>query len=74
MKKKFARFIIKLVGWKVVMNTPPDIKKMVVMMAPHTSNWDFLLGWLGYMSVGIDSKYLIKKEAFFFPLGIILKA
>lgn len=73
MKKIFARFIIKLIGWKVVMDIPPDIKKMVVMMAPHTSNWDFLLGWLGYKSIGVDSKYLIKKEAFFFPLGIILR-
>ncbi len=74
MKKKIARFILKLIGWKVIMNIPPDIKKMVVMMAPHTSNWDFLLGWLGYLSIGVESKYLIKKEAFFFPLGGILKA
>lgn len=44
------------------------------MMAPHTSNWDFLYGWLGYMSIGVDAKYLIKKEAFAFPLGGILKA
>jgi len=44
------------------------------MMAPHTSNWDFLLGYFGYMSLGIDSKYLVKKEAFFFPVGNFLKA
>ncbi len=74
MKKSIARFILKLIGWKVIMNTPPDTKKMVVMMAPHTSNWDFLLGWLGYMSIGVEAQYLIKKEAFFFPLGSILKA
>ncbi len=43
-------------------------------MAPHTSNWDFLIGYLGYMSIGVDSKYLVKKEAFVFPLGGMLKA
>jgi len=74
MKRAFVKFILKLMGWKVVINIPPDIKKCVVMMAPHTSNWDFLYGWLGYMSIGVNSKYLIKKEAFVFPLGGILKA
>lgn len=44
------------------------------MMAPHTSNWDFLIGFVGYMSIGINSKYLIKKEAFFFPIGNFLRA
>lgn len=74
MKKSFARFIMKLIGWKVVNNLPPEVKKCVVMMAPHTSNWDFLLGFLGYMTIGINSKYLIKKEAFVFPLGNFLRA
>lgn len=44
------------------------------MMAPHTSNWDFFYGWFGYSSLGVNSKYLIKKEAFAFPIGIITKA
>lgn len=74
MKKSFARFIMKLIGWKVINHIPPEVKKCVVMMAPHTSNWDFLLGYFGYMSLGIDSKYLIKKEAFVFPIGNFLKA
>lgn len=74
MKKSFARFILKLFGWDVVIKIPPEVTKMVVMMAPHTSNWDFLIGWLGFMSIGVNSKYLIKKEAFFFPLGKILSA
>jgi len=74
MKRKFAKFLLKLIGWKVVINIPADAKKFVVMMAPHTSNWDFLLGWLGYMSIGVEAKYLIKKEAFFFPVGGFLKS
>ena len=74
MKKYIARFILGIFGWKVIIKIPPNVKKYVTIMAPHTSNWDFLLGWLGYMSIGVDSKYLIKKEAFVFPLGKILSA
>jgi len=55
-------------------NVPDGVTKFVTLMAPHTSNWDFFLGWFGYMSIGIDSKYLIKKEAFVFPLGKIVSA
>jgi len=74
MKKAIAKMVLKLIGWKVVNVLPLDCKKFVVMMAPHTSNWDFLIGWLGYMSIGVKSKYLVKKEAFAFPLGGILRA
>jgi 1-acyl-sn-glycerol-3-phosphate acyltransferase len=74
MKQQIARFILKLVGWNVVINLPPGGKKFVVMMAPHTSNWDFLIGFLGYMSIGVDAKYLIKKEVFVFPFVRLLKA
>lgn len=74
MKQKFARFILKLFGWSVISNIPPDTKKFVTLMAPHTSNWDFLVGWIGYMSIGISSKYLIKKEAFAFPFGKLFSA
>jgi 1-acyl-sn-glycerol-3-phosphate acyltransferase len=74
MKKTIAGFILKVFGWKVENNIPAGINKFVTIMAPHTSNWDFFLGWFGYMSLGIDSKYLIKKEAFVFPLGKIVTA
>lgn len=74
MKKLISKSILKLLGWKVILNVPSEMKKCVVMMAPHTSNWDFIYGWIGFASMGVNSKYLIKKEAFVFPLGIIAKA
>jgi 1-acyl-sn-glycerol-3-phosphate acyltransferase len=61
-------------GWKVINAIPPEVKKCVVMMAPHTSNFDFFLGWIGYGTLKINSKYLIKKEAFFFPFAGLLRA
>ena len=74
MKKSISKFILFLAGWKVINHIPPEVKKCVVMMAPHTSNWDFLWGFFGYSSMGISAKYLIKKEAFVFPIGGIVRA
>ena len=63
--------ILKLFGWKIK-DDYPDLKKSIIIVAPHTSNWDFVLGKL-YMNVfGVKNKVLVKKELFFFPLNIIL--
>lgn len=74
MGKKLGHFVLNLFGWKTTGTIPPEIKKCIVIVAPHTSNWDFFVGFFGYMTIGIKAKYLIKKEAFVFPLGPIVKA
>ena len=43
-------------------------------MAPHTSNWDFILGKIGYASTNRKTHFLMKEAWFFFPLGIFFKA
>ena len=71
--KIIARLILKILGWKVD-DTPKGIPKAVIVMGPHTSNWDFIIGKLAFINYGIKTKILIKKEAFIFPFGWILKA
>lgn len=71
--KKIVRFILRLAGWKIDENYPKDLKKCVIVVGPHTSNWDFVLGKMAFIVYGINAKYLIKKEAFFFPFGFFLK-
>lgn len=70
--KSICRFILKLIGWKVVVQIEfPD--KCVICVAPHTSNWDLLLGLIVYASMGKRAYFLIKKEWFFFPMNLIFK-
>lgn len=70
--RKLSKFIFKLIGWKVVDSAPENIDKAVLMVAPHTSNWDFILGRLYAWIVNIPVRFLIKKELYFWPLGPIL--
>ncbi len=60
-------------GWKLVGNIPQDIKKAVLVVAPHTSNWDGFYGLLFCFVKQLPVKFAIKKEALFFPIGPILK-
>lgn len=74
MKRKILTFIFKkLLGWKAVFNVEiPD--KCVLCVAPHTSNWDLLYGKLFYGAYGRKVKFMMKKEWFFFPLGLFFKS
>ncbi len=61
-------------GWKLVGEVPPGIRKAVVIEAPHTSNWDFFIGFVAFRALGVKAKFLIKKEAFKGPLGKITRS
>lgn len=37
-------FFLRLLGWKIKGSFPEDLKKAIVIVAPHTSNWDFIVG------------------------------
>ena len=69
-----AKLIYAIAGWKIIGTIPKDIKHCIVLMAPHTSYWDFPIGFLGFAILRIKSHSLIKKEAFAFPLNILVKA
>jgi len=73
MAKTISERILKFFGWSLVMGVPKGIKKCVLIVAPHTSNWDFVIGRLCFNVIGLPTKFLIKKESFFWPFGILLK-
>ena len=72
--KFLSRIILRLWGWKINGCIPPDVKKCIIIVAPHTSNYDFIIGRLAYFSLGIKARFLIKKEVFVFPISGLLKA
>lgn len=74
MKKKICSYILfKLMGYKVIVTEQiPD--KCIIALAPHTSNWDFIIGNLYASAVGLKSNFLMKKEWFFWPLGYMMRA
>lgn len=69
----FARRLLKWMGWGVEVSVP-DLPKAIICVAPHTSNWDFLIGELAIRSVGRSAGFMMKSSWFFFPLGCLFKA
>lgn len=60
-------------GWGVEVSVP-DLPKAIICVAPHTSNWDFLIGELAIRAVGRKAGFMMKSSWFFFPLGCLFKA
>lgn len=59
-------------GWKIIgsMKYP---KRCVIIAAPHTSNWDFLIGRCYAYILRISPKYLMKSELFLPIIGILFR-
>lgn len=72
--KNIYRFIFSLFGWHIVGDVPEDIKKFIIIAAPHTTNWDFIIGLMSRLSLGFNSKYLGKKSLFRRPFGWLFKS
>lgn len=73
MWKSFCRWLLyKQLGWSIDV-TQEHPSKYIICLAPHTSNWDFLIGQLYSVSQGMNSNFLMKKEWFFWPLGPIFR-
>lgn len=73
MIQEFCKWLLyKHLGWKKNVTVDhPD--KYIICMAPHTSNTDFLIGQLYMRAEGLKINFLMKKEWFFWPLGILFR-
>jgi 1-acyl-sn-glycerol-3-phosphate acyltransferase len=71
--KTISRYIlVNLLGWRIA-GKLPDIKKSVIIFAPHTSYWDGLYGKLYLMQLDVNYRFLSKKEFFKVPLKYFFK-
>ncbi|MCQ2197845.1 MAG: 1-acyl-sn-glycerol-3-phosphate acyltransferase [Bacteroidaceae bacterium] len=66
------RILTKWMGFKINV-TIPHPEKYIIALAPHTSNWDFIIGILYSRAMGFKCDFMMKKSWFFWPLGYIMK-
>ena len=68
--QKICRSILyRRMGWKTDIQIEHP-QKYILCLAPHTSNWDFIIGLLYSRAEGMKINFLMKKEWFFWPLGM----
>lgn len=67
-----ALFLLKCIGWKVE-GERPNLTKYVMIAAPHTSNWDFVIALAMVFVYRINIQIMMKDTWFFWPLGPIFR-
>lgn len=72
MFRRLCANLLRRFGWSAHV-TVPYRERCVICVAPHTSNWDFILGELYYASEGYRANFLMKSEWFFWPLGPLFR-
>lgn len=65
--------LLRLLGWDID-GHHPAAAKYVLVVAPHTSNWDFMVGFITSRAIGMDFPHWIGKASLFKrPLGALLR-
>jgi len=67
-----AKNIYHFLGWKVEGRYPHTLKKKIVIVAPHTSNMDFYIGFLAKTWLNVTGTFYAKGELFKGIVGWIL--
>lgn len=75
-QRRFSRWlgrtVLRLGGWRVV-GELPDLPRLVLIAAPHSSNWDGIWGMAAKMALGFDARVLGKSTLFWWPLSVLLR-
>jgi len=71
--RRAAAMVLRLCGWRVT-GAFPDLPRLVIIAAPHSSGWDAVWGMLIKLALGIDIEFMAKRELFWWPLSSLLRA
>lgn len=69
--RALGRAVVGLLGWRVEGNVP-DVRKCVLVVAPHTSNWDLPVGIALMLAIDLRVNWFGKHTIFWFPLDRLL--
>jgi 1-acyl-sn-glycerol-3-phosphate acyltransferase len=67
-----GRALLAAAGWRIE-GEIPDRPKLVAIVAPHTSNWDFVIGIAAVFALGLQVRFLGKHTLFHPPLGWLMR-
>lgn len=67
-----GRTILRLYGWRLE-GELPNLPKFVIAVAPHTSNWDFLMGAATMFALDLRLAFIGKHTIFVWPFSVFLR-
>jgi 1-acyl-sn-glycerol-3-phosphate acyltransferase len=73
LSQRLARALLRAVGWRLTWVSLPAARGIVIVY-PHTSNWDFPIGLLFKFAVGLPARWVGKDSLFRWPFrGLLVR-
>ncbi|WP_119969466.1 lysophospholipid acyltransferase family protein [Shewanella japonica] len=72
MFRKFCLWLLKINHWQFE-GSAPHQGQFIMVVGPHTSNWDFIIGIIARFALGIKIHFLGKHQLFLPPWGWFFK-
>jgi 1-acyl-sn-glycerol-3-phosphate acyltransferase len=72
LRAALGRFLLRLFGWRLDV-TLPDGPKGIIIVYPHTSNWDFPIGYLAKLGLRLPLRWAGKDSLFVGPFGVLFR-
>jgi 1-acyl-sn-glycerol-3-phosphate acyltransferase len=70
--RALAIAVLRMFGWRIT-GAFPDVPRLVLIAAPHSSGWDAVWGLLLKLALGLEAEFMGKRELFWWPLGSVLR-
>ena len=70
--RAYGRLALRLMGWRVD-GEVPDLPKFVIAVAPHTSNWDFVVGAATMFALDLRLSFIGKHSLFRWPVAGVMR-
>jgi 1-acyl-sn-glycerol-3-phosphate acyltransferase len=70
--KWLGRFVLTTMGWRAT-GVFPSQSKYIITVAPHSSNWDFVVAIAILLASGLKISFLAKHSLFFWPFSVLLR-
>ena len=67
-----GRFLLRAIGWRIE-GEVPNLRKFVIAVAPHTSNWDFVVGAAAMFALDLRLSFIGKHTLFVGPFAPVLR-
>lgn len=72
LRARIAAVLLRSIGWRLIYAPPPG-PKAVVVVYPHTSNWDFPVGVIGRAAIDLPLRFVAKHTLFRWPFGALFR-
>lgn len=71
--RAFSRWVLRSLGWQINGELSADLRKCVIVGAPHTTNWDLPFSLMIAFSLNVPLHWMGKSSIFRFPFGGIMR-